>query len=207
MTQIANITVAASGIGRALASALVARSETVVVADIDGQAAERVAGELAWHGPGIATAAVEVRDTAAVHALVDGTRGQYGRLDGMVNNVGIVGEADQLLLDKGGPADLPHGKERSAMAEPGCDTTVSEVSPALPAAGDAAAAGRRRDRHPAPISEPGGSTGSWLVGLGTGCCDTVMAPTASRPGFGTADGGIAPAALPFRMKGARPWPR
>jgi NAD(P)-dependent dehydrogenase (short-subunit alcohol dehydrogenase family) len=136
MTQIAIITGAASGIGRALASALVARGDAVVVAGIDREAAGRVAGELARHSPCMATAAaVHVRDVAAVHALVHGTRDRDCRLDVMVNNAGIV------------------------------------------------------------------------VGLVTGCWDTVMAPVASRPGFGTADGGIAPAALPFRVKGARPWPR
>jgi hypothetical protein len=93
------------------------------------------------------------------------------------------------------------------MAEPGRDATVSEVPPALRAAGDAAATGRRRDLHSAPIPEPGGPAGGRLVGLGTGCRDTVMAPMASRPGSGTADRGISPAALPFRVKGARPWPR
>ncbi len=101
MARIAIIAGAASGIGRALASALVARGGTVVVADIDGDGVERAAHELARHGPGAATpAAVDVRDAAAVHALVQGTHERYGRLDVMVNNVGIGvgGEASELLL-------------------------------------------------------------------------------------------------------------
>ena len=74
MGRIAIITGAASGIGRALARALVLRGNTVVLADIDGDGAERVAGGLARQGPGAATsAALDVRDAAAVAALVRGT--------------------------------------------------------------------------------------------------------------------------------------
>jgi NAD(P)-dependent dehydrogenase (short-subunit alcohol dehydrogenase family) len=101
MARIAIITGAASGIGQALASALVTRGDTVVVADIDGDGAERAASELARHGPGAAVpAVVDVRDAGAVQALVDQTHEKHGRLDLMVNNagIGVGGEASELLL-------------------------------------------------------------------------------------------------------------
>jgi NAD(P)-dependent dehydrogenase (short-subunit alcohol dehydrogenase family) len=101
MARIAIITGAASGIGRALAGALAGRGDTVVLADIDGDGAERAARELARKGPGTATAAaVDVRDAAAVQALVDGTTQRHGRLDVMVNNagIGVGGETRELLL-------------------------------------------------------------------------------------------------------------
>jgi NAD(P)-dependent dehydrogenase (short-subunit alcohol dehydrogenase family) len=101
MARIAIITGAASGIGQALASALVTRGDTVVLADIDGDGAERAASELARQGPGTGTpAVVDVRDAAAVQALVDQTHEKHGRLDLMVNNagIGVGGEASDLLL-------------------------------------------------------------------------------------------------------------
>jgi len=101
MGRIAIVTGAASGIGQALAGALVARGDTVVVADVDKDGAERIAGDLSERGPGAATAAVvDVRDADAVQALVDQTRDRHGRLDLMVNNAGIAvgGDCRELLL-------------------------------------------------------------------------------------------------------------
>jgi NAD(P)-dependent dehydrogenase (short-subunit alcohol dehydrogenase family) len=101
MARIAIVTGAASGIGQALAGALVSRGDTVVLADIDGEGAERAASELARRGPGTGSPAVlDVRDAAAVQALVDETRDKHGRLDLMVNNagIGVGGDAGELLL-------------------------------------------------------------------------------------------------------------
>ena len=95
MADVAIVTGGGSGIGAALCRALAARGATVVVADIDGASAERVAGELG----GQATAAkVDVRDAAAVQGVVDDTVERYGRLDIMVNNAGIAVGGDVLEL-------------------------------------------------------------------------------------------------------------
>src|SRR5206468_12300956 len=101
MARIAIITGAASGIGRALARALVLRGDTGVVADIDGDGAERVAGGLARLGPGAATpAALDVRDANAAAALVRSTHDRHARPDVMANNAGAAsgGAAHELLL-------------------------------------------------------------------------------------------------------------
>src|SRR5215472_14982768 len=101
MGRIAIVTGSASGIGQALAGALVARGDTVVVAVFDKDGAERTVGDLSERGPGAATAAVvDVRDADAVQALVDQTRDRHGRLDLMVNNagIGVGGETRELLL-------------------------------------------------------------------------------------------------------------
>src|SRR5204863_9213419 len=76
-----------------LSRALAARGDTVIVADIDGEAAERVAGEVRG-----TAAKVDVRDAAAVQALVDDTVAEHGRLDLMFNNAGIGVGVDLLDL-------------------------------------------------------------------------------------------------------------
>jgi len=95
MARVAIVTGGGSGIGEALCRALAARGDTVVVADIDGASAERVAGDI---GANAAAAKVDVRDAVSVQALVDDTVATHGRLDLMVNNAGIGVGGDLLEL-------------------------------------------------------------------------------------------------------------
>ncbi|MGY1724764.1 SDR family NAD(P)-dependent oxidoreductase [Blastococcus sp. SYSU DS0533] len=101
MQRVAIVTGGTSGIGRALGAALVRRGDRVVLTGTDGARAARVAEELTGVGPGRASAAaVDVRDGAAVAALVTGIVEQQGRLDLLVNNagVGIGGPVEELDL-------------------------------------------------------------------------------------------------------------
>lgn len=101
MTSTAIITGGASGIGAALSRAMVARGDTVVVADIDAEGAELHAKQLNETGPGRAWAApLDVRDATAVQDLVDRVVQAEGRLDVMVNNagIGVGGEMAELSL-------------------------------------------------------------------------------------------------------------
>lgn len=101
MNRTVVITGGASGIGAALGRALVRRGDTVIVADIDSEGADLQAKLLGELGPGRTwSAAVDVRDAAAVQALVDDVVAREGRLDVMVNNagIGVGGEMHELSL-------------------------------------------------------------------------------------------------------------
>jgi NAD(P)-dependent dehydrogenase (short-subunit alcohol dehydrogenase family) len=101
MARVAIVTGGASGIGLALSAALVRRGDQVVLADIDGDAVTAVAERLNSQGPGTASAVrMDVRDSAAVAAVVTETVQRHGRLDLMVNNagIGIGGDAEELAV-------------------------------------------------------------------------------------------------------------
>ena len=83
------VTGGASGIGRAVAAALVERGDHVVVADVDAAGAERAAAEL-HGGPGSAHAvALDVTDRDAFVAVVADVVRDAGGLDLLVNNAGV----------------------------------------------------------------------------------------------------------------------
>ena len=100
--QVAIITGAASGIGRALAMNLCGEGATVVVSDIDAAGVETVAADINKKNGGRANAvACDVTDAAAVGALVGDSVDKHGRLDLMFNNAGIAvsGDARDLAIE------------------------------------------------------------------------------------------------------------
>ncbi len=97
------ITGGAQGIGLAIAEAFVENGARVVLADLDGEAAERAAAELGErHGsPDLARGvACDVVDAAAVQAAIDVAIAQLGGLDVMVNNAGITRDATMRKMSE-----------------------------------------------------------------------------------------------------------
>jgi rhamnulose-1-phosphate aldolase/alcohol dehydrogenase len=86
--RIALVTGAGSGIGRATAHRLAAEGACVVVADRDGEAASRVAGELGGTDVAIPVTA-DVTDETAVRAAVAAAVLAFGGVDLVVNNAGL----------------------------------------------------------------------------------------------------------------------
>jgi NAD(P)-dependent dehydrogenase (short-subunit alcohol dehydrogenase family) len=89
--RVALVTGGASGIGRATAHALARVGAAVVVADVDGAGAERVAGELHADGGSALAVAADVVDDAAVQAMVEAATRAFGGLDLAVNAAGVGG--------------------------------------------------------------------------------------------------------------------
>jgi NAD(P)-dependent dehydrogenase (short-subunit alcohol dehydrogenase family) len=86
--RIALVTGAGSGIGRAIAQRLAAEGACVVVSDRDGDAAQRVAGEIG--SPDVAVAATaDVTDEAQVADAVRRAALAFGGVDLVVNNAGL----------------------------------------------------------------------------------------------------------------------
>ncbi|WP_409187927.1 SDR family NAD(P)-dependent oxidoreductase [Bradyrhizobium sp. RDM4] len=85
------ITGGAGAHGRIYARTLADLGASVVLADINGAAAEQVAAELIAQGGGdISGTTVDITDTASVARAASEVDTRYGRLDVLINNAGIV---------------------------------------------------------------------------------------------------------------------
>jgi short-subunit dehydrogenase len=89
--KVAIVTGGASGIGAALCDALAEGGAVAVVADRDEARAETVAAELRARGLRARGATLDVRDAGAFATLAADVRRDFGSLDLLINNAGILG--------------------------------------------------------------------------------------------------------------------
>lgn len=85
--QVAAITGAARGIGRATAQAFLAQGMKVAIGDLDHATAQQTAQEL---GHGTIALPLNVTERESVRAFVEGVEAQLGPIDVYVNNAGIM---------------------------------------------------------------------------------------------------------------------
>lgn len=88
--RIAIVTGAGGGLGRQHALFLARQGARVVVNDMNGEAADAVAAEINAAGGEAFGVAASVTDEAAVQAMVDRTLSEWGRVDILINNAGIL---------------------------------------------------------------------------------------------------------------------
>ncbi|GAA3979075.1 SDR family oxidoreductase [Actinomadura viridis] len=89
--RVAIVTGAGQGIGEAYARALAAEGARVVVADLDGERAGKVAREIEAAGGAALAVVTDVADPAGAQAMADAAVKAYGGVDYLVNNAAIYG--------------------------------------------------------------------------------------------------------------------
>ena len=87
------VTGAARGIGEAIARRCAREGAQVALCDLDRQAAQAAAEALRQEGGLAAGFSADVADGEGVRALADAVRRYFGRIDVLVNNAGIVQDA------------------------------------------------------------------------------------------------------------------
>ncbi|CAN5177224.1 SDR family oxidoreductase [soil metagenome] len=91
------ITGAGRGIGKEAALAVASYQALVVVNDIDGDEARSVVDEIERQGGRAVVSDHSVADADQARALIDLCVTTYGRIDGLVNNAGLVSTEDPWL--------------------------------------------------------------------------------------------------------------
>ena len=90
--KVAMVTGAGSGIGAAMARRFAEEGATVVAADVNEDAARKVAAEIENAGGTAMAVQQDVSDAASVEKSVAAAVEKFGRLDVAVNNAGITGD-------------------------------------------------------------------------------------------------------------------
>lgn len=97
--KVAFVTGAASGLGRATATAFAARGYATVLADRDEASGRKVEAALREAGGDCLFIACDVADDASVKHAIAKTETNYGRLDAAFNAAGIEGDHGKLTAD------------------------------------------------------------------------------------------------------------
>src|SRR6202140_2855516 len=98
--KVALITGAASGIGRATALLFAREGAAVALADVNADAGQRVADEIAQTGGGAFFEPIDVTPASVCQRLVERAIREFNRIDILFNNAGIIRRATILELSE-----------------------------------------------------------------------------------------------------------
>jgi 2-hydroxycyclohexanecarboxyl-CoA dehydrogenase len=103
--QVAIVTGGASGIGQATAHRLAGEGATVVIADVNGEGAGRVATSISEGGGRAIALQVDVTDAPGVRAMTEQAIAAFGKIDILVSNAGWdragpFADTDEELWDR-----------------------------------------------------------------------------------------------------------
>ncbi len=102
MSKVAVVTGGGSGLGLSICQHLARQDRAVAVLDMDGEAAERVVGDLRAEGAQAIAVEVDVSDQSAVDASFDKVRAELGSIEILVTSAGISGFTpfEDITLDE-----------------------------------------------------------------------------------------------------------
>lgn len=96
--RVAFVTGGGSGIGRGLALQMARDGAAVGVSDLDGASAAAVAAEIGAMGGRASGFRVDVRSPEEIEAAVAATQAEFGPVDFLFANAGVLGPADYLAI-------------------------------------------------------------------------------------------------------------
>lgn len=92
--KIVIVTGGASGIGKGICSVMADQCAVVVVADNFLKGAEKVANSIEQSGLDATAIELDVTSEPSIAEMIDTVTSKYGRIDGLINNAGVIGGHD-----------------------------------------------------------------------------------------------------------------
>ena len=160
--QVAIISGAGQGMGRAIARRLAREGAAVVVADINLASATRVAEEIETQGGAALALEVDVTSRADTEQMVGESVARFGRLDILVNNAGVLAVTPVLEMDDSAwdwqmnvnargvlYCSQAAARQMIAQGEGGRIITIASTAGKIPAGKDVPIAGYVASKHAA----------------------------------------------------------
>lgn len=98
--RVAVVTGAGQGIGRRFAHALAAAGATIVIAERNAAAGERVASEVSATGGEALFVETDVAEPGSVDAMVEKVSRAFGRIDALINNAALFSSLEMRPFDE-----------------------------------------------------------------------------------------------------------